>query len=299
MGKKKKHISRKTNPQFFDASLLNNETLNDYYNRLRIIALARFKWNNLPKTMNELYLEKVLFENGQASFLKDEKYGFINTKCADNGYVNIYGLPSLLNCYSFDFNTSRELYVGNTNSNEYEECILIQNNYDRIPTSTTLLLFASRLANCERVIDVNINSQKSPTIILCDDTTRFTMENLYKNVDNNEQVIFVNKSLLDDNQIQSLNTQSRFVAKDIQEIKKDIWNEALTYLGINNNNINKKERVIQSEINSNNEIINIYLDNFLEPRKIACKQFNEKYGENISVEVNKNLQNIVKEMEVK
>lgn len=63
--------------------------------------------------------------------------------------------------------------------------------------------------------------------------------------------------------------------------------------------IDKKERLIQDEANSNNELINLNLQSFLAPRELACKQFNEKFGftgtdKEISVRVRSDLLNIIK-----
>lgn len=99
------------NYKFINSSLMNDLTFLDYFNRFKKVALSLFEWVNLPKTMDPRYLEKTLFFDGQASFLYDNKYGFINTRCTSNGYLNIYNLPTSLNCYSFDYHTSRSLYV--------------------------------------------------------------------------------------------------------------------------------------------------------------------------------------------
>lgn len=106
-----KKLNALKNHKFIDSSILNDLTFIDYFNRLKKIALSIFEWVNLPKSMDARYLEQTLFFEGQASFLKDEKYGFINTKCCSNGYLNIYGLPTSLNCYSFDYSTNRRLYT--------------------------------------------------------------------------------------------------------------------------------------------------------------------------------------------
>lgn len=62
------------NYMFKDSLLINNETYIDFLNRLKIIALSMFEWVNLPKTMDAIWLEKCLYYNGQASFLKDKNY---------------------------------------------------------------------------------------------------------------------------------------------------------------------------------------------------------------------------------
>ena len=41
--------------------------------------------------------------------------------------------------------------------------------------------------------------------------------------------------------------------------------------------VDKKERLITDEANSNNELINLNLQSYLAPRQEACKQFNEKF----------------------
>ena len=88
------------NSDFEDAILLNSQTYVDYLERMKKIALSMFEWVNLPDTMNSRYLEMCLYYKGQAALLYDEDYGFINTQAADSGYINIYGLPTKLNCFS-------------------------------------------------------------------------------------------------------------------------------------------------------------------------------------------------------
>lgn len=99
------------NLQFTTSLDLNNETLRDYFYRFKKIALSIFEWVNLPSSMSAEYLEECLFFYGQSAFLKDKKYGFINTKASDNGNINIYGLPTSLHCYSYDYQTNRVVYT--------------------------------------------------------------------------------------------------------------------------------------------------------------------------------------------
>ncbi len=133
---KRKKLSK--NYQFIDNLLVNDMTYIDYLERFKKVALSVFEWVNLPKSMNAQYLEKCLYYNGMATLLKDETFGFINTNCASNGYVNIYGLPSSLNCYSFKYQKIKKLYTGLKDNKENEiddECILVQNNWERTPTA--------------------------------------------------------------------------------------------------------------------------------------------------------------------
>lgn len=289
------------NSDFEDAMLLNSQTYIDYLERMKKIALSMFEWVNLPDTMNSRYLEMCLYYNGQAALLYDEDYGFINTQAADSGYINIYGLPTKLNCYSYSYNKMRELYIPNTNLPAEEECILVMNNYQRVPTASTISLYAERLAEAQRAADVNIKAQKTPILLLTDKNQELTLRNMYAQYDGNSPVIFGDRNVLADKPIDSINTNAEFVANDIRTYMEGIWNDFLCFLGINNLN-EKKERLITSEANTNNELVNLNMQSYLIPRKQACKEFNDKFGltggsKAIDVKLRSDLYNIIKENE--
>lgn len=295
----KKNI--KNNRQFFDSLYMNNSTFIDYMDRFRRIALARFEWVNLPTSMDSRWLELCLFNYGKASVLKDKNYGIINTKCSNNNRLNIYGLPTDLNCFSFEYQSSRKLFTGLNEINgndEYKEAVLVMNDIDMTPSINSMELFAYRLYECDRTNDVNIKSLKFPVMIICDENSRLSVENMYEQYDGNKPMIMGDTLQLSEN-FRSIDTKAPVILKDIDQHKKEIWNEALSYLGINNINIEKKERAVTDEINSNNELINLNLQSYLTPRLKACKQINDLFGftgtdKEISVRVNSDLTNIIK-----
>ena len=303
--KKEKKNFRTNSYDFIDSLMLNNRTFIDYLERFKRICLSMFEWENLPSSMNEKYLEECLFYLGQASMLYDEKYGFINTRCCDNGQLNIYGLPTRLNCFSYTYNTYRKLYVGlppieQIEQAKKEQAILVMNTKERIPTLATMELFAYRLYEAEMTAMTNIKAQKTPILILCKDSQRLMMENLYSQYDGNKPVIFGDKDQLNNEYIKAIRTEAPFIADKIMEYKKQIWNEALQFLGINSLSLEKRERMITDEANSNNELINLNLQAFLVPRQEACRQFNELFGltgtdKEIKVKVRSDLYNIIKD----
>ena len=287
--------------RFLDSALMNSATYYDYLERFKKICLSLFEWVNLPESMNARYLEECLYYKGQAGLLKDELYGFINTQVASNGYLNIYGLPTSLNCYSYQYNSIRNVYTG-LDGKEDKDCVLVMNNWQRIPTASTIELFAQRLAEAEMVAMTNIKAQKTPVLIVVDENQRLMMENLYAQYDGNRPFIMGDKNQLSDNTIRSINTGAEFIADKIMEYKKQIWNEALTFIGVNTLQTEKKERLITDEASSNNELINLNLQSMLVPRQEACKQFNKLFGlegtdKEISVRLRSDLYNIIKNEE--
>lgn len=296
---KQRRLKKKPlNSEFGDAQLINGQTYNDYIYRMKKIILSMFEWKNLPDTMNARYLEMCLYYKGQAAMLYDENYGFINTQAVDSGYINIYGLPTLINCFSYSYNTQRNLYVADSeeNAEKDKECILVMNTFERIPTCSTIELFAMRLAEAQRTADVNIKAQRTPVLVYGTKEQELTLKNMYAQYDGNAPVIYGNKDNLANSGLQAIKTEAPYIADKIIEYKKEIWNEFLTYIGVSNLD-EKKERMISTEANSNNEVINLNLETFLAPRKQACKEFKEKYGLDIDVQVRSDLYNIIKENE--
>lgn len=285
---------------FRDALLMNNETYIDYLERMKKICLSMFEWENLPASMNARFLEMCLFYNGQAAMLYDDDYGFINTMAADGGYINIYGLPTEITCYSYRFNQRRSLYMTDTGEEKGKECILVMNNYERVPTAATVTLFAKRLADAQRTADVNVSSNRFPVLLTTDEKQYFTLKRMYEEYDGNTPAIFADRNVITPDALKAIKTDAPFIANDIMEYKIKIWDEFLTFMGLNNL-AEKKERLITSEANSNNEVVNLNLQALLIPRKEACKQFNEKYGlmgdKAIDVKVRSDLYNIIKQYE--
>ena len=293
---------RNQNYKFTDSALVNDATYYDYLNRFKKIAMSMFEWVNLPKSMNARWLERCLYYNGQAALFKHKKYGFINTNCCSSGKINIYGLPTKLNCYSFEFQEIRNLYVGlnpMSENKENEEAILVLNNWEGVPTCKTMELFAYRLYEAERTCDVNIKAQKTPVLVVVDEKQRLMMENLYSQYDGNQPFIFGDSGQFNTDILKAIKTDAPFIADKVMKYKEQIWNEALMFLGVNTLTTEKKERLITDEASANNELINLNLQSFLAPRLQACKEFNEKFGltgtdKEISVRVRSDLYNIIK-----
>lgn len=244
----------------------------DYYTRLKNIALAVFKWDGLPDTCNERFLEETLFHYGQAIFVKDETMSYLNLKCSPASTLNVYNESTMYTAYS---NGYSEVY-------DTDNCVYIRNNYSIKSTDFYISQFAERLARIQLAIDVNINAQKTPILIKCDEKAKMSLERLYNQYDGDKPVIFANKSLEDT--LETLKTDAPFVADRLREEKRAVWNEALEFLGINTNpSDKKKERLITDEVSANNEQIEMQCDVMLLCRQEACEQINKLYHLNVTV----------------
>lgn len=265
---------------FWQSARLNNTTFLQYYNRLTELSISMFEWKNLPDTVDARFLELTLFGDGMAVFFKDEVVGYCALRTMIGGRLNLYQIP-----------TERRAYASNGYNKALDETdsVIIFNNMLHTNSVLDVEQFAYRLYNLDRIIDVNANAQKTPILVSCDETQRLTLLNLYKQYDGNAPVIYGDKNL-NPNALKVITTGAPYVADRIYQLKTQIWNEALTYLGISNLNVHKKERLITDEVlrNQGGTIASRY--SRLEARRQACEQINKMFGLDIWVDYREDYQ---------
>lgn len=271
----------KGNGLFGESAVMNNATYTQYFNRLVELSVSMFEWQGLPETVDPRYLELHLFQNGSMLYFRDEVMGDLCLDCIANGQFDVYGNPISRRAYS-----SYNQYQKTLNESD---SVIIWNNYLRQPSVLDVKMFAKRLYNLDRIIDVNANAQKTPVLVQGTEKQRSTLINLYKEFDGNAPFIFGDKNL-DLNSLRAISTNAPYVADKLYQLKTQIWNEALTYLGISNLNIQKKERMITDEVqrNQGGTIASRY--SRLEARREAVDKINRMFGTDISVDYREDFQ---------
>lgn len=276
-------MGRRKHDIFDESMVLNNLTYRQYLNRLTELAISMFEWKNLPDTVDARYLELHLFETGSMVYFKDEVIGDLCLDCIVNGRLDVYGNPLLRRAYS-GYNNYQKLL-------KYNNSVIIWNNYLHSNSILDVEMFARRLYNIDRIIDINANAQKTPVLLQGSEKQRLTLLNLYKEYDGNAPFIFGDKNL-DINSLKAFSTNAPYVCDKLYQLKTQIWNEALTYLGISNINIQKKERLITDEVtrNQGGTIASRY--SRLESRRQAVEKINDMFGTNIEVNYREDFQQV-------
>lgn len=277
-------MRKKKKTHFLESAELNNRTYWQYYNRLTELAMSTFEWKNMPSSIDKRFLEMTLFSDGYAIFFKDEVLDFLGLQCMIGGKLNVYRIPMERTAYSTN---------GYQKRLTEENSVIVYNNLIRTNSLLDVEMFATRLYNIDRTIDVNVNAQKTPILIQCDEKQRLTFKNLFKEYDGNAPVIYGSKGI-DTKGITVLKTDAPYQADKLQELKVQIWNEALTYLGISNINIQKKERMVTDEVirNQGGTIASRY--SRLEARREACEMINNMFGLDIWVDYREDLDTSLK-----
>jgi len=253
-----------------------------YRNQLMELGMSMIAWNfdKIPEKqrtfLNDRQIEYHEYYKGATVFFKDEELDeFLCLPVMLSGPYDLDDMPKRRMAYSKNTNYKKEL--DETNS------VVIYNNYLRIPSCYTVDHYASMLSDLEESIAVNCKAQKTPIAILCNENERLSMQNLYEQFDGNYPLIFGQKEL-NVKDIKSINTGAPFVADKLYQIKMQLWNEALTYLGISNISYHKKERLVSDEVirNMGGTIASRYTR--LEIRREACDKIKKMFNVEVSVD---------------
>lgn len=252
--------------------LLNNLTFRGLYDKYQLIAVNAFQWDGLPDGILERHIEAQLFSNGKAIFYRSPGKGFMCLRCDDSGRQNIYGDP--LGYIATG--------VGYTEHVGADDCVIIENNKLRMATDPFVMFYVNKMTEAERTMDVNIKACKTPVVFACDDKDVLTFKRIFQQVDGNVPAIYADRGLNMDS-IQAFQTGVKFMGKDLQDYANAVENKLLTFLGLNNTPVDKKERLITDEAQANNQLIQSFADLQLEARERAATAINEKFGLNVTV----------------
>ena len=260
--------------EFFNSVMSKSSTFAEYYDLLKQIFVVSFEWENLPEEIDEMFFERMLFERGAVCFFKDEEAdAYAVLPCTLTNRWNIYNIPIY-----------RRVFASNSYNKEVDitNSVIIFNNALRKPSERLVTQYAKRIAEYDLTIDVNINAQKTPVLIRCDEKERLSLKNLYQQYEGNIPVIFGDRNL-SATPLDAIKTDAPYVADKIYEMKVSFWNELLTYAGISNLNIQKKERLITDEVQRMMGGILACRNSRLLARQRACQEINKMFGLNISV----------------
>lgn len=267
-----------------------------HYQHLQDIMVTRFKWNNFPKgdkpsaEINARFFELTLFEKGSAaSFFYETTGNYVCTPINSNGRIDIYNIPTKLICYSPNGMIHESI--------ETDKCPYCFNRWTgAIPDVPLCRYYANLLTEIDIAIQTNIVNTKIPVLLLCDEMTKKSIKEAYRQAQAGMPALAVDKQGFENlTETTQWNFNVPYITDKLQEAKRNVIAEFLQEIGINNVETEKKERMITSEANANNEVISHSSDVYLVPRQDFCDRFNKLYGTNVSVEIRKEeINNVVK-----
>ena len=91
------------------------------------------------------------------------------------------------------------------------------------------------------------------------------------------------------NDFEFINPNIKYIGNELADTYNVYKYRLLSYLGLDNSGVDKKERMLVSESEANSDEVLMIRNARYEQRKIACEKINDLFGLNVSVEYNEEL----------
>ncbi len=263
---------------------LNEASYWSWLYRFLNIAVSMFEWQNLPEGIDSRMMELWLISNGYCIFFKDDALRHDPEMRAPEGYAVLQGVAhGKWDLYNLPID--RRVYAPQGFQKELtnQNSVIIFNNQLRTPEIQTYMLYAHRISEVDRTIDINVQNQKAPKVIRCDERQRLTWKNIAMQVDGNVYTIAADKNV-DLKDIEVLDLTVPFVGEDLDRLKRRYISECMTFMGVEGVDTDKKERLIGAEVLRGMGDVEAMRFTRLTPRKEACEQINDMFGLDVDVE---------------
>lgn len=252
------------NKMVWQSSELNTRYQQFFRTQLIQLALARFRWVNLPQTCNARYLETQLCFNGMATIAAPD---------GTNVYLSLKASPSNINMYG-DASAWRAIGDNGTNFTcTHRNGVMVYDNMLRSSIAGTFTLLAYDMADIIRTKQINRMHVKTPLILVGDQAYKQQMVNVFKQIAGNEPGVIATKGF-NNIEAQAIQTGVPYYGTELQDDLMNTWNMAFTFLGINNLPF-KSERQTADEIKDYGEPCELLSLNPLSCRREACDKFND------------------------
>lgn len=261
------------------------EFQNMFYNLLNILMYS-FSIEGLPDSCNERFFKLNLIFNGYAALIKDPDLGYLSLgvrPTVNSSQLNIYGeFPDVMAFGWNGFNKQYTNYMYGTDNTD-AEAVICRDNDMMYPIINIIWIYAKRLTDTMRTLDVTARKLKNPYIITCDEAQKSSIKKILDDIDFNQDGIIANRSTMP-NEFNVLQTgvQPESV-RVLWEHYSNLESEIRTFLGINSAaNLDKKERLVVDEAQANDILTDINIQYRLKSYQQFCDTVNNLWGLNIS-----------------
>lgn len=237
-------------------------------------AQGVFKWN-LPKTWNPYYFKYVLFGWGFIGVVETDKFGVICQAGAPYGYDIYYQPTNLI--------ITNPLLKGSLQPRIGQECAVIKLQPDWGGVMDLVNYYADMMALAAETMGINwINSHLSYIFPADKESVAQSFKKMFDRVAGGEPAVVIDKALFKEDGSASWepfqqNIGQNYIADRVINDLRSLRNEFLTIVGIPNANTSKRERLISSEVESNDIETEILSRTWLENLQDGIDQAKELF----------------------
>lgn len=244
--------------------------------------LSVFKFNGLPDTWAENYFKYILFGYGYLTVFKHDQFGVIPQNCSLSDTYSIFYQPKKVLVANPVLQRSIEMEVG-------KDCELIKVQPDYRSVLDIVSFYADMLAVSAEAMGMNLLNSKVSYVFMAENKAQAeTFKKAYDKLSSGEPFVVIDKSLMGGDgtvrwQMFEQHVGQNYIVDRVLNDMKTIEDQFNTKIGIPNANTQKRERLISSEVESNDidttALVNLWLDTMRKDIEIV----NSKYDLNISV----------------
>jgi len=259
---------------------VNNTYYNYYFNKLMTMVYSMYDFGNLPEGWNKPYLLEHLFQDGMVA-VTDTDLGVLALQCGHFG-VNVYNQPTNVNIAN--------VVLGSFERTIGLDCEVIYFSYVNGRYQSIIPLvsrYAVLLAQIDASLNTTLMNSRVAHVFRCTTQAQIkSAQRLYEDISKGYPAVFMRKSGDDMEETQFANVKNTFIGQELLQVKKTIMNEFLSEIGINNANVEKRERMITSEADSNAGELYSMVSVWLDTIKQCIEKVNAHYELNITVDYN-------------
>ena len=130
---------------------------------------------------------------------------------------------------------------------------------------------------CDSSIAVNLMNTKAAYVFGANSKSQAeTLKAMFDQISCGNPAVFIRDGLSEES-VFSFPVKQNYIADDVQLLKRKIVNDFLTEIGINNTNLDKRERLTDDEVNANNDEVIANIQHWIDTINKGIKETNEMF----------------------
>lgn len=265
------------------------KSLFDFFELTLNKSLRMFTYTDLP--VPEIEFEKQLQENGYTVVFKYQDKIYCNSGSLSGQEKSPYNQPTqaIINLPALNLSKTFDLET---------EAVLVKNDFLQVGLKPLILSKGTQIIENRLTMYLkNVLGRAPFTITANSDKSILSAQTFINKLANGDLAVIAEDSFLKDVNVNSLTQTGQANMQDLINYQTYLYGQLYSELGLPGLTHEKQERMLTSEIESQQATIRPLVDNMLECRQKGIEQMNKLFNGNAKVELDSVWNNIKKKQE--